>query len=370
MKELELCINPVEVYKAPDIPMFGDNKPALLRQLPKRWQKNAKVIACVGVIGVFTLSGCASPFSQNLGNTGKEQMLYSGYSEEELVIRTHVGGGGPSFYIVHLTEQEAFGIIRARLEKAGLNFSATPPKYTLGEDGEIAIDLFDERRGVAVTNLSWEQSHRRFSPQERGIAMRVEEWLSEEISDGGIVVGAFYNPSKWLGPEYSSRENRLIKNETPTSYEVESEARPFLRERMISQADAFIVFLQSEGILESLHEIKVMINGELIELDLLPVILNDQVMVPAPAIFEALGMEVELDHRGVLATKPGFSISMNLDWGRYSMMVNNSWVTIDTPAIMFNNKVLVPLQYVAEAIGASVEWDKDMTTIKVSTNSI
>ena len=55
-----LCIQPVENYQAPLLPQTnktGDNT-VLLKKLPSRWQKNAKIVTCVGLVGTLTLSGC------------------------------------------------------------------------------------------------------------------------------------------------------------------------------------------------------------------------------------------------------------------------------------------------------------------------
>ena len=68
MNDFELSINPVETYKAPEIPMLGGDNQKLLKKLPSRWKKNAKVMACFGLIGTFALSGCTYPFAQNPEN--------------------------------------------------------------------------------------------------------------------------------------------------------------------------------------------------------------------------------------------------------------------------------------------------------------
>ena len=376
MKNFELCIAPVETYKAPEIPMFMNDNSALLKKLPSRWQKNVKVIACMGVIGSFTLTGCMNNSAGNGGyaaeeyNIRNEQINYSGYSEDELVIRLHGGGNGSSFYIVHLTEQEAFGIIRARLETAGLDFRAALPLPNL-RVGEFGIDLFDEQKNVAITNINWEDSHRRFSPWGRYFAMMVERALAEQGAD--VIVGAFYNSGKFINSEYRRADNNeRVRNETPIVSEIEEESRLFLREKLNAQADAFVAFLQSEGILESQKEINIVINGVQAEFDSSPVILNNQVMVPSPEIFEVLGMEVR--GRGLSAVKGDLTIGFDTSVGRSSlfgdgyMRLNNDRVRIGTPAIVYGDKVLLPLQYIMEAVGASMEWDEDMTTIRINTN--
>ena len=326
MNDFRLIIDPVKTYKSPNIPIPGDNNPTLLKKLPSRWQKNTKVMACIGLVGALVLSGCVP---------------------QPLPPALH-GGGSPSppMYIVYLTEQEALGIIRARLEEAGLDFTATFPGYTIDWNGdEIGLDLFDEQRNVAITYLNREEHHQAFTFQgRRNYADQIEKAFTEQISD--IIVGIFYNPKVWEGS-----------------------GDAFAKEQLITQADAFIAFLQSQGILNQQQEISVVLNGTPVEFDAFPVIFNDQVMVPSHTIFELLGMNVEwYEHfREIHATGTGLTIIMHLGANRFSMNVNYERVRINTPAIIFNNKTLIPLQTVAEAVGADVEWDEDMTTVRITT---
>ena len=136
-------INPVEGYETPELPSLeaakGDT--SLLERLPKRWRRNAKVVACVGVVALGLVHLANGP----------------SISQGRLSFSTHNGGAGSGpMYVVHLTEQEAFGIIRARLEEAGLNFGAGSD-YGVGI-GERRFDLFDEERGVAIMNVQSRES--------------------------------------------------------------------------------------------------------------------------------------------------------------------------------------------------------------------
>ena len=432
MKDFELSISPVETYKAPEVPVLGGDNSALLKKLPSRWQKNAKILACMGIVGTLAMSGCGAemPYSRPSGegvasgayyaehgngetpeayyalhssvqaeyspgpqsqsifeymhNLGAEHGSYSGYSDAELVVRLHQGGGGASFYVVHLTEQEAYGIIRARLEAAGLNFDATPPDYTIdgitralwdaGEptpfwgdmtDEGIRINLFDRERDVAVSHISWEESNRPFSSRGRAFATQVERTFTEHMD--GTTVGAIYNPDVFLGATRAQARRYA------------SGSRPELVNRLINQVDAFIFILQSEGILEPYPSVNVIINGTPITFGELPALINNHKMVPAPEIFEALGMIVETDYewlertgRGSLIARKG-DVSITFGFSTWNvrlpyMRVNDEWLDMDIPVIAHNDQILVPLQFVARTIGADVEWDEAAREIRINTN--
>ena len=66
MNDIGFKITPVKNYKVPKIPTLGDNNSDLLKKMPKRWRKNAKVLAGLGLIGMFALSGCS--IGNNTGN--------------------------------------------------------------------------------------------------------------------------------------------------------------------------------------------------------------------------------------------------------------------------------------------------------------
>ena len=391
MNDFELCISPVETYEALQIPRFVDHNPALLKKLPSRWQKNAKVIAGLGLVGIFALSGCGgngnvnwrqSNIEHNLGyvlggyngyngqnndeyDLGFEPGDYSGYSESELLVRIHTGGSGGSGYVVHLTEQEAFGIIRARLEGAGLVFGSKPPEYTVEmQEREYGLDLYDAYKGVAIVFVGWVGTNRSFRMDESAIANRVNEAFEETTNN--IVVGAFYDGGRGLGPGPS------WGGTTPSQAEAEAE-RSALERQLINQADIFIARLQSEGVLEPFSDIGVTIDGAVFNYGALPIIVNNHIMVPAIELFEVLGMERRNDQlpQFILnASNDDIMINIGTSWSnpaRNNMRINGEWVSSDIPVFTLNGKVLVPLRHVAEAIGANVEWDEDIQTFRIST---
>lgn len=62
-------------------------------------------------------------------------------------------------------------------------------------------------------------------------------------------------------------------------------------------------------------DIDVIVNGKTLELDVAPIIVNDRTMVPMRAIFEALGAKVDWIPTGriIIATKDELMITMQID---------------------------------------------------------
>ena len=112
--------------------------------------------------------------------------------------------------------------------------------------------------------------------------------------------------------------------------------------------------------------IRIIINGQLVALDVAPVIINDRTMVPFRAIFEAFGMDVEWDSdvNTAIGISEGFRIELPI--GVYTAYINGEREYLDTPAIIHDDRTLVPLRFVAESIGAEVVWDGTSRVIRIS----
>jgi hypothetical protein len=244
-------IKPVKHYETPTLPTVDAvrSNPVPLKKVPKRWQKNAAVIACVGIIGFTTMVGCAT----------KNPLLpaYVQIEYDDLIFRLNHGGANHPSYIVQYTEQEALGIIRSQLEAAGLRFNVNVPEYIVDIQSfmfsrSIDLDLFDARNRVAIVLLN--ASH----------PMTQRGDLREQINNGfaqqtrNLTVGVFFipgaNPHFDLGIgtdwRFAFREQEAVE---PTEDEIETSrklARPLLEANLTDQVNAFIARLRAEGILK------------------------------------------------------------------------------------------------------------------------
>ncbi|RKD32245.1 leucine-rich repeat domain-containing protein [Thermohalobacter berrensis] len=108
--------------------------------------------------------------------------------------------------------------------------------------------------------------------------------------------------------------------------------------------------------------IKVVVNGELIEFDVQPTMVNGRVLVPIRAIFEKLGLEVGWDAKTqtAIGTKDGITIKLPI--GKKIAIRNGQPIELDTPAMVVNGRTLVPVRFIAESLGADVSWDSSTWT--------
>jgi len=366
------------------MPTLGKDNPSILKKLPSRWRKNATIIASLGLVGALALSGCGDRNMRPrniphdiVHDLGYIQDSYNGYSESEILVRLHTGGFGNSVYIVHLTEQEAFGIIRGRLEAAGLVFGDVPPDYSSkylcrveAAWKSIELDLYDAQRGVAIAHVSWLGTH--LHPSVHQFAKQLTQEFAEIESD--ITVGVFYNPGMGVGGGGGIGRQDV----GPPSEEAIAASPPILKRQLINQADAFIARLQSQGILERFAAVRVVLNGRQVNFGSYPIIINNHKMAPAYELFELLGMDIEsednITSRSITATRGDYVMNIRYSLhsgGRIRMLVDDEWewVSADIPVIDHNGNLMVPIQFVARALGADVEWDEENSTMRINMGS-
>lgn len=93
-------------------------------------------------------------------------------------------------------------------------------------------------------------------------------------------------------------------------------------------------------------------------------IVNNRTLVPLRSIFEELGASVQWDQKTktITATKGNTTIWLKI--GSKNTEVNGKTVTIDVPAQIHNGSTLVPLRFISESMGASIEWNaNDQTAV-------
>ena len=104
-------------------------------------------------------------------------------------------------------------------------------------------------------------------------------------------------------------------------------------------------------------EITIMLNGSRLSSDVPPVIMNDRTMVPMRVIFEALGADVSWDGdtKTITATRDEKKITMQID--NAEMTVNGEKLMLDAAPSIVDSRTLVPVRAIAESLGCDVSWN-------------
>lgn len=114
------------------------------------------------------------------------------------------------------------------------------------------------------------------------------------------------------------------------------------------------------------QQVTVTIDGKELHLDVPPVIENGRVIVPLRIIFEALDSNVDWNDvtKTVIATKGNDIVKLTV--GKKIAYRNGASIELDVCAKVINGRILVPLRFVSEALGARVEWDGQKSNVTIN----
>lgn len=116
--------------------------------------------------------------------------------------------------------------------------------------------------------------------------------------------------------------------------------------------------------------IAVYVDGKILETDTAPQIINDRTMVPMRAIFEAMGMGVNWNEELKVITADDEMNVITLEIGSREIVKNGKTYTADVAPVIKNSRTLVPLRAIAETLGAGVYWSAmDRTVLIDSTGN-
>jgi len=250
-----LTLAPMEEYAAPKFPTYKDEKPELAKKMPSRWRNKAVIAATVGILGTTALTGCSV-----IENVMPNYTIYCPDLH-------HGGAGGGPIYVVHLTEQEALGIIRSQLEEVGLNLTEISPQLGVtinnvyveddwGDDAfrmfnnDIEMQLLDEENeiGIALVNRHWGwrlDGECTIDTQAR----IVQQFLNEHDLNVGVIFRRSLEIDEAWGEDAVWDEERFIYVNGAFEERVD-DARVQIENMLIEQIQEFIEQLQEEGIID------------------------------------------------------------------------------------------------------------------------
>lgn len=99
-----------------------------------------------------------------------------------------------------------------------------------------------------------------------------------------------------------------------------------------------------------------------------PQTVTGRMMVPVRGVFEAIGAYVEYSpvHHRVKARRANESIELRL--GDKVANRNGAEIELDVPPMNINGRMMVPLRFIAESLGADVQFTKATNTVDIITN--
>jgi len=115
--------------------------------------------------------------------------------------------------------------------------------------------------------------------------------------------------------------------------------------------------------------LSVKVNGA--KLNDSPAMVDGRTMVPLRGIFEALGAQLEWDAKEQIidAYKNGEMVfRTQIGWQGAYLGPDQKEISLDVSPQIIDGKTMVPTRFVAESIGASVDWDSATSTVFIETS--
>ena len=95
---------------------------------------------------------------------------------------------------------------------------------------------------------------------------------------------------------------------------------------------------------------------------------NGRVLVPVRFVSEALGAKVDWDASSQVAVIEKEPDKVAVKIGEKTVKKNDKVITMDTTAVISSGRTMVPVRFVSEALGAKVAWDKVTYAVVITTD--
>lgn len=117
------------------------------------------------------------------------------------------------------------------------------------------------------------------------------------------------------------------------------------------------------------QEISVRVNGNSVAFaDTRPQRRDGRVLVPLRGVLEEIGADISWNEATQTVKAHMGERDIQLTLGSNSAMVNGQSVALRVPAMRIGGSTMVPLRFIGEALGASVDWDEPRQQVSITTN--
>lgn len=113
--------------------------------------------------------------------------------------------------------------------------------------------------------------------------------------------------------------------------------------------------------------IRVYVNGSLINYPATPINISDRLLVPLRATSNSLGLETDWIGQTQTAVIHNNTTSIRLCVNSDTAYINSKAADLEVAPILEAGNTLVPLRFVAEAINATVDWNGADKTVNITT---
>ncbi|MGH2405184.1 MAG: copper amine oxidase N-terminal domain-containing protein, partial [bacterium] len=116
--------------------------------------------------------------------------------------------------------------------------------------------------------------------------------------------------------------------------------------------------------------VAVVVDGRVVGFDQPPVVSGGRLLVPLRGVFERLGAQVFWQPEAGRVVARRAATTVILHPGNRQASVNGRRMLLDSAPIMLQGRVLVPLRFVSEALGAGVNWDSASRVVYITSSRV
>ena len=127
-------------------------------------------------------------------------------------------------------------------------------------------------------------------------------------------------------------------------------------------ASAFVGVMAEEDV------VSVSVDNTMVAFDQNPVIIDGYTLVPVRAVFEQAGAKVDWNQDTQTATISKDEYTITIKYGDTALYKNGYRVELEKQATMINNRILIPVRAIAEAMDFAVTWAGHHSLVLISTS--
>ena len=119
-----------------------------------------------------------------------------------------------------------------------------------------------------------------------------------------------------------------------------------------------------EATAEGHMPIDILIQNNYLKTDVDAFIFMDKVYVPLRSVTEAFGLtDVKWDSDEYIAEVEGYGYTMEFLLNKPEVVINGEVHMLESPIVLADNRMMIPLQFISELLGFEVIWDSTYYTV-------
>ena len=134
-------------------------------------------------------------------------------------------------------------------------------------------------------------------------------------------------------------------------------------DELVIETNDFVIRTLKQPLYDALDRIKdapyVSLNNTILGFEEPPVVEDGNMLVPMRFLFEQMGAEVAWDNDTQTATVTQNNDNISFQINNATATVNDVPKTMNVPAKLVNDKTMVPIRFLSENLGYTVDWDGD-----------